>query len=153
MRSQYGDEAKNRQYGDIWLFEQVAGKTGVRLDFMVAFDGNREMVDAILTLAMFLYITRFSYSRVERWQRIARTPSSMELSPKKITLLTQSITEGHRMTFLQCRASRLHGGQMCAVYSRRPGLRTATRLRTYAGAETRGKASHAAHDGGRCVNP
>ncbi len=116
-RPEYCDEAKNRLYGDIWLLEQVAEKTGVRQDLMVAFDGNREMVDAILTLAMFPYITKFSYSRVERWQRIARTPSSMELSAKNITLLTQSITEVHRMAFLQCRASRLRGGQMCAVDS------------------------------------
>ena len=116
-RPEYCDEAKNRLYGDIWLLEQVAEKTGVRQDLMVAFDGNKEMADAILTLAMFPYVTKFNYSRVERWQRIARTPSSMELSAKNITLLTQSITEGHRMAFLQCRASRLRGGQMCAVDS------------------------------------
>ena len=116
-RPEYSDEARNRLYGDIWLLEQVAEKTGVRHDLMVAFNENREMVDAVMTLAMFPYLTRFNYSRVERWQRIARTPSSMELSPKNITLLTQAITEKHRLAFLKCRASRLHGEQMCAVDS------------------------------------
>jgi len=116
-RPEYSDEAQNRLYGDIWLLEQVAEKTGVRHDLMVAFDENRETVDAILTLAMFPYLTKFNYSRVERWQRIARTPSSMDLSPKNITLLTQSITEEHRLAFLKCRASRLQGKQKCAVDS------------------------------------
>jgi hypothetical protein len=74
-------------------------------------------VDDILTLAMFPYITKFTYNRVARWQKVARSPSSRELTPKAITLLTQSITERHRMDLLRRRAARLGKDELCAVDS------------------------------------
>ena len=51
-RPAYDDDCQNRLYGDIWLLEQVATKTGMRQDQEKVFDGNREIVDDILTLAM-----------------------------------------------------------------------------------------------------
>jgi FKBP-type peptidyl-prolyl cis-trans isomerase (trigger factor) len=33
----------------------------------VVFDNNRDMVDAVMTLAMFPYITKYTFNRVERW--------------------------------------------------------------------------------------
>jgi hypothetical protein len=68
-------------------------------------------------LAVFPYLTKFNYSRVARWQKIAAAPSSRELTPKVITLLTQSITEQHRMDFLGLRAARLGKDELCAVDS------------------------------------
>ena len=90
-RPEYDSDDQNRFYGDIWLLAQVAAETGIRRDLETVFDGNREIVDDILTLAMFPYLTKFNYSRVARWQKIAAAPSSRELTPKAITLLTQSI--------------------------------------------------------------
>jgi len=116
-RPEYSGEDRNRLYGDIWLLEQVAEKTGLRQDLEAVFDGNREIVDDILTLAMFPYITKFTYSRVARWQNVARSPSSRDLTPKAITLLTQSITEQHRMDLLRRRAERLGKDELCAVDS------------------------------------
>jgi len=87
-RPTYDGDDQNRFYGDIWLLEQIAMKTGVRQDLESVFNGNREIVDDILTLAMFPYLTKFNYSRVARWQKIAAAPSSRELTPKAITLLT-----------------------------------------------------------------
>lgn len=110
-------EERNRLYGDIWLLERIAESTGIRRDLETVFGGNGEMVDAIMTLAMFPYLTRFSLSRVERWQRIARAPSDLPLTPKAITALTQAITERHRMELLSLRASRLGRDEMCAVDS------------------------------------
>ncbi|GHV48154.1 hypothetical protein FACS1894204_12230 [Synergistales bacterium] len=107
----------NRLYGDIWLLEQVARKTGIRQDLEVVFNGNREIVDDILTLAMFPYLTKFTYNRVARWQRLANAPSSRELTPIEITRLTQSITEQHRMELLKLRAARLGKDELCAVDS------------------------------------
>jgi hypothetical protein len=116
-RPSYDGEDQNRFYGDIWLLEQVAMRTGIRQDLEAVFDGNREIVDDILTLAMFPYLTKFNYSRVARWQRIAAAPSTRELTPKAITLLTQSITEQHRMDLLRLRAAKLGKDELCAVDS------------------------------------
>jgi hypothetical protein len=116
-RPAYTDDCQNRLYGDVWLLEQIATRTGIRQDLEVVFNGNREMVDDILTLAMFPYLTEFTYSRVARWQRAVSTPSSRELTPTNITRLTQSITEQHRMDLLKLRAARLAKGELCAVDS------------------------------------
>jgi hypothetical protein len=116
-RPAYDGEDQNRFYGDIWLLEQVATRTSIRQDLEAVFDGNCEIVDDILTLAMFPYLTKFNYSRVARWQRIAAAPSTRELTPKAITLLTQSITEQHRMDLLRLRALKLGKDELCAVDS------------------------------------
>jgi hypothetical protein len=99
-RPAYDGEDRNRFYGDIWLLEQVADVTGIRKDLEKVFHGDKDKVDDILTLAFFPYVTGFSYNRVARWQRIAKAPSSRELSPTCITRLTQSITEADRTALL-----------------------------------------------------
>jgi len=116
-RPAYDGEHKNRLYGDIWLLEQIADKTGIRQDLEAVFGGNREIVDDIITLAVFPYITKFTYNRVARWQDIAGAPSERELTPCEITRLTQSITERHRMELLSLRAARLKKDELCAVDS------------------------------------
>jgi hypothetical protein len=104
-------------YGDVWLLEQVAIKTGIRKDLEAVFNKNHEMVDDILTLAMFPYLTNSTYSHVARWQRTTRAPSSRELTSSEIIQLTQSITERHRMDFLKFRARKVEKGDLCAVDS------------------------------------
>ena len=113
----YVGEDQNRFYGDIWLLEQIATEVGIRQDLESVFEGNREIVDDILTLAMFPYLTKYNYSRVARWQKVAAAPSCRELTPKAITLLTQSITEQHRMDLLRLRAAKLGKDELCAVDS------------------------------------
>jgi hypothetical protein len=108
---------QNRLYGDIWLLEQVAVKTGVRQDLLAVFTENREIVDDILTLAMFPYLTKYTYNRLARWQRIVEAPSSRTLTSTEITRLTQHITERHRMDFLKMRAARIGMDELCAVDS------------------------------------
>jgi hypothetical protein len=110
-------EDKNRLYGDIWLLERIAEETGIRQDLEEVFCGNIEMVNDIFTLAVFPYITKFTYNRLARWQDIAGAPSARELSPSEITRLTQSITERHRMDLLRLRAARLQKDELCAVDS------------------------------------
>jgi transposase len=111
-----GDDL-NRLYGDVWLLEHVARKTGIRQDLEAVFDENIEIVNDIMTLAMFPYITQFTCNRVARWQGIVKTPSHRELTPTVITRLTQSITERHRMDLLALRALRLGKNELCAVDS------------------------------------
>jgi len=108
---------QNRLYGDIWLLEQIALKTGIRQDLEAVFGENRQIVDDVITLAIFPYITKFTYNRVARWQNVAAAPSTRELTPAVITRLTQSITEQHRMDLLRLRAARLQKDEICAVDS------------------------------------
>lgn len=110
-------DSQNRLYGDVWLLEQIAEKTKIRRDLEVVFEGNDEVVDAIMALAMFPYLTKFTYNRVERWQRNVKSPCDFPLSPKTITKLTQSVTEEQRMQLLKLRAGRLDKEEMCAVDS------------------------------------
>ncbi|NLE24413.1 MAG: transposase [Clostridiaceae bacterium] len=116
-RPAYDQEDSNRFYGDVWLLEQVADKTGLRADLMRVFDKNKELVDDILTLSFYPYLTGNTYNRLARWQRIEKTPSSRELTPPQITHITQSITEQNRMELFRHRAARLQKGELCAVDS------------------------------------
>lgn len=116
-RPAYQGADVNRFYGDVWLLEQVAHKLGIRQDLLTVFEGNAEMVDDILTLAFFPYLTGYTYNRLARWQRIAKTPSRAELTPTMITRLTQSITESERMELFRLRAGRLEKDELCAVDS------------------------------------
>ena len=116
-RPAYDGDCQNRLYGDIWLLEQIANKTGIRQDLEEVFFGNQEIVNDILTLAIFPYVTKFTYNRVARWQRTTKAPSSRMLTSTEITRLTQSITEQHRMDLLKLRAARLEKEEFCAVDS------------------------------------
>lgn len=111
------DEDMSRLYGDIWLLEQVAQQTGLRGDLEEVFEGNKSLVDDILTLAIFPYVTGDNYSRVERWQRIVKAPSKRVLSPSTITRLTQAIGERHRMALIQQRLSRVGESDFLALDS------------------------------------
>ncbi len=107
----------NRLYGDIWLLEQIAEATGIRKDLMKVFGGNREMTDAIMTLAMYLLCGKGTYNQLASWQRIAKAPYAKPLSSPYITMLTQKITEQNRMDLLKLRAARLKDNELCAVDS------------------------------------
>ncbi len=111
------DADENKLYGDIWLLERISEKTGIREDLETAFEGNREMVDDILTMAFYIYITGNSYNRLARWQRVERTPSSRELTSSMVTYISQQIKKSHRMSLLRCRAARVSKGELCAVDS------------------------------------
>ena len=116
-RPAYTGEDLNRLYGDIWLLDALSKKLGIYKDLMIVFDNNEELVNDILTLAYFPIVTEYSYRRLPRWQKIARSPSDRELTPSYVTRLTQSITEQHRMQLLELRASRLTEEEVLAVDS------------------------------------
>jgi hypothetical protein len=116
-RPAYVGDDVNRFYGDVWLLEQVVLKTGLRKDLLSVFEGNAKMVNDVLTLAYFPYLTGYTYNRLARWQRISKSPSEVELTPTMITRLTQSISERERMELFRLRAGRLGKGELCAVDS------------------------------------
>ena len=108
---------ENRLYGDIWLLEQIAEATGIRADLLKVFGGNREMTDAVMTLAMYLLCGKDTYHQMASWQRVAKAPYAKPLTSPYITMLTQKITEKNRMDLLRLRAARLKNNDLCAVDS------------------------------------
>jgi len=108
---------ENRLYGDIWLLEQIADATGIRKDLLKTFNNNEETVNAILTLAFFLFSGKGTYNQLAAWQRITKTPCDRELTSPYITKLTQSITESDRIALLKLRAARLGSEELCAIDS------------------------------------
>lgn len=108
---------ENRLYRDIWLLDKIADVTGIRKDLLKTFGNNQETVNAVMTLAFFLFSGKGTYNQLAAWQRISKTPCSKELTSPYITRLTQSITESDRMTILKLRASRLGAEELCAVDS------------------------------------
>ena len=117
-RPAYDGADQNRLYGAVWLMEQIAEKTEIRKDLLEVFDNNAEVVDDILTLAMYPCLSNgASYNRLQRFQRIYRFPSNREMTSDYITRLSQSITEQHRMDLFRLRAARLGKNAVLAVDS------------------------------------
>ena len=110
-------EDTNLLYGDTWLLEQVAEKTGLRADLIEALDGNKEKADAILTIAMYQVADGGSFNRIHHWQRIEKGIYPKPITAPFITTLTQSITEANRMKMFRLRAARVKEGDLCAVDS------------------------------------
>ena len=97
----------NRLYGATWFLTELARKENVVEDLLVTFEYNEAVVNDILTLAMFPYLTGWNFDRVEKWQKYTKTPSEGWLTPSYITRFTQSITDNHRMQFFKLRMDRL----------------------------------------------
>ncbi len=116
-RPSSSEEDVSRLYGDIWLLEQVAEQTGLRRDLEEVFEGNKALVDDVLTLAIFPYVTGGNYNRVQRWQLIVKAPSKRVLNPSTITRLSQAIGEKHRMALIRQRLARVGKGDFLAVDS------------------------------------
>ena len=108
---------KEKLYGDIWFLEQIIDKLGIREDLMDVFNENKEIVDMVITIAMFLYITKYSLNRLSRWQNINYVPSKTILTPSVITRLTQKITNEHRNKLFNLRKNRINKNALCAVDS------------------------------------
>lgn len=107
----------NRLYGDVWLLEKISERVGLKSDLNTVFDGNREMVDAILTLAMFPYLYKASYNRLTKWQNYARFPSEITFNKDAVRKITSSITSLHKDELFKLRSQRCTKGAKCAADS------------------------------------
>ena len=107
----------DRMYGPTWFLNNVAKETGLSDDLQKVFGGNVEMAQDVLTLAYYLFLDSRTYSHIEKWQRIVKTPSVHTLTSSSITRLTQSITEQNRMDLFRLRAKRMGKDEYCAVDS------------------------------------
>ena len=107
----------DRFFGTTWLLGKIADKLHIKEDLLKTFDGDEYMVNDILTIAMFPYVTTYNLNRLQRWQSLEKYPSERNLSPPAITLVSQAITDKHRIQFLKERARRLQEDELLAVDS------------------------------------
>jgi len=107
---------ENRLYGDVWLMEKIAESIGLKEDIIEVFEGNIEMANDILSIAMFLIGGKGTLNHMEAWQRITKTPSDYLPSPA-ITKLTQCITNQNRTDLFRLRIERINEDELCAVDS------------------------------------
>lgn len=110
-------EYRDLLFGSIWLLLQIAENKSVIEDLMATFEYKRQVVDDILTLAIFPYLTRKNYDRLAHEQRISHYPSGHELTSSYITRFTQFITPQNRMDFCKLRIGRQPGGAYFACDS------------------------------------
>lgn len=66
-RVSYLEDDVDRQYGATWLLDKVADVTGVKDDLLKVLDGNREMVNDVLTMAYFPFVDNLSYNQLSQW--------------------------------------------------------------------------------------
>lgn len=112
-QSQYN----NRLYGNVWLLIKLAEKLKVIDDLLITFDYNQSIVNDVLTLAIFPYLTGWNFDRLSQWQKYTKTPSENWLTPPYITRFTQKITDNHRMQLCKLRIMRQKAGAVAACDS------------------------------------
>jgi hypothetical protein len=74
-----------------------------------------ELVDDLLTLAMFPRLAGCGFSRAASWQKIAKAPSARELISSMIARIAQSVTERDRLDLLRLWPARIGKKRLCAI--------------------------------------
>ena len=108
---------QDRFYGGVWLLERISDRLGVREDLMIALEGNQVLVDDVMTIAMFIILTKQNVDRLAEWQDLEKYPAQHRLYPSVITALEKSINHEHRKEFFNCRATRVVDDELGAVDS------------------------------------
>ena len=98
-------------YGHIWFLTKLAEKYKIIEDLNFVFEYDQDLVNDIITLAIFPYLTNMTFDRCEKWQNIVKTPSNHKLTSSFIARITQNINDNHRMEFIVQRLSRQIDGQ------------------------------------------
>ena len=107
----------NLLYGDVWLCERVSEITYIREDVFQVLNANVWMTDIVMTLAIYLECGRESFNNLPEYQQFSKYPTSVLLTEKIITTVTQSITEEQKMALFRLRMARIPAGSFCAVDS------------------------------------
>ena len=104
-------------YGSVWFLLQIAELKHVVDDLMITFEYNSSVVNDILTLAIFPYLTRKNFDRLAHEQRITHYPSESILTSSYITYFTQHVTAQNRLDFCKLRIKRQPEGAYLACDS------------------------------------
>ena len=111
------DQFNNRFYGAFWLLEQLSYQSGMYEDLLSVFNGNAAMVNEVITLAIYPYLSNRNYNRLARWQHGNKTCVDYDLTASYITRFTQQISDNHRMQLIKLRLSRQPKGSFAACDS------------------------------------
>ena len=106
-RRLYGDW----YYGSVWLLAELSRINGVESDLLETFGRQYSLVQEILSLSFYAFVSGRDYNRFVMWQRTHRTLIDYEMPPKDIVRLSKNITDYHRMKFIQLRLGRQPAGQ------------------------------------------
>ena len=103
-RPKKNNTCKREFYGDSYLLEQIANKTGILEDLREAFPFNyREL----LTLAFYLVLNEGqAMYRFERWALTHYTPSSTRLTSQRISEQFEMVNEENKMEYFKLQAKR-----------------------------------------------
>ena len=116
-RPAYEGECRDRNFGAVWFMDQLADQMGITQDLTAVFEGNQEKTRAVLSLAIYLYVSCRPFSQFADWQEVEWYPAVRRLTPKAITQLLQTISEADRVAFTGLRRARLGKEAICAVDS------------------------------------
>ena len=111
------DQYNNRFYGAFWLLEQLSYQSGIYEDLLSVFNSNAAMVNEVITLAIYPYLSNRNYNRLARWQHGNKTCVDYDLSASYITRFTQQISDNHRMQLIKHRLARQPKGSFAACDS------------------------------------
>ena len=64
----------DRFFGTTWLLGKIADRLHIKEDLLKTFEGDERIVNDILTIAMFPYVTGYNLNRLERWQNLEKYP-------------------------------------------------------------------------------
>lgn len=100
------EEYYTKLYGSFWLIEEISKDIGLYNDLIKVFDNNYFIVNELLSLAIYPYISGKNYNRFAKWQNTHKTLIDYNLTSSAITKLSQKITDSHRMSLIRLRLNR-----------------------------------------------
>lgn len=116
-----GTELKGRSlsmlYGHIWLLEQVVKRQGVEEDLLKTFNGDKEKVKELISVAFYIIAYPEAFYNMSDYQRICRFPTSHAMSSTAISRLAVSITYDDLVRFSKLRIERFRAEGTYAIDS------------------------------------
>lgn len=104
--NQFVSEYNTRLYGSFWLIEEISKNIGLYDDLLSVFNNNVFIVNEILSLSIYPFVSGKNFNRFYKWQNTHRTLIDYHLSSTAINKLSQKITDFHRMSLIKRRLER-----------------------------------------------
>lgn len=109
--------AESMLYGDVWLLEQIAARTGIVQMLEDALDCSHATAREILTLAFYPCLSNGSFSRISAWQQIELAPATRLLDPGCIASLLSGVGPEAVGRLMQSLLQKYGHGPLCVVDS------------------------------------
>ena len=106
-KTPFNSSINNRLYGSFWLLEKIAEKVGLKDNLMTVFEQNVFVVNELLSLAFYPYISGKNYNRFAKWQQNYKTLLDYKLDARAIVRLIQQVTYDQWSALIKLRIKRL----------------------------------------------